>query len=51
MSMKLRARVREVLEAPANYIGTIVAATVPIKVSNTINHGGRLLTYIGNRQI
>jgi hypothetical protein len=34
-----------------NYIGTIVAATVPIKVSNTINHDGRLLTYIGNRQI
>jgi hypothetical protein len=34
-----------------NYIGTIVAATVQIKVSNTINHDGRLLTYIGNRQI
>ena len=34
-----------------NYIGTIVAATVPIKVSNTINHDGRLLTYIGNQQI
>jgi hypothetical protein len=30
-----------------NYTGTIVAATVPIKVSND----GRLLTYIGNRQI
>ena len=24
MSMKLRARVREVLESPANYIGTII---------------------------
>jgi hypothetical protein len=33
------------------YIGTIVAATVQIKVSNTINHAGQLLTYIGNRQI